>query len=278
MTLYVTKNIGINIPWDKARVQRVLLLLIAALSALAIVLGFACILISSYASYIEIEAGDALSASDITGDPDAVFGGGFDPEYLLKPGRYAFTVISRGEERNVRLTVKDTKAPLVTVRDVYFSVGQALPEPEDFILSVIEPDGYTGEFVSSVPEIKNVGSYPVSVRFTDHSGNKTEVFDVEMHLIYDNTPPTVKLLQKEISVYIGETPPYADLVRLKDDCIGEITVSADESLLDLSEEGKYKVGIVATDASGNVSEPVYLTVRVLERTESTDDETEQPER
>ena len=261
MTVFITKKIKINIPVERDRAQRVLLASICVIGALTLVLGCICIGLSFSTKRLTVEAGTLLTAEDIAGKEGAYFGDGFDPQCLNREGVYYFTVICDGEEREVRLRVKDTKAPEVVLKDAYFSVGCDIPDPMDYIESVYEPSGFTGEYLSEIPDFKSIGTYPMKVRYTDAAGNKTEVFDVKMHQIYDSQPPKIEVLS-DVVVYIGDGVSYLGAVKLTDNCVGEIKLEADETLLDLSESGRYKVYLTATDAAGNRSERVEIKVNV----------------
>ncbi len=265
MKIYISKkaNIKFNIPVYEGRVRNFLFTAIIALSALALVLGGVCLYLESQFTRCSIEAGEQITPSDITGDSDARFGDGFSYEWLNKAGIYRFTVHSRGKEIDVRLRVRDTKAPDVTVKkNVYFAIGGPMPEPEDFIESVYEADDFTGEFLTEMPKLTSVGEYKMQIRFTDASGNSTPVFNVKMTPIYDNKPPEMDI-PDTIVAYVGEAIAYRKYIELTDNCIGELTFEVDESGLDLSSEGEYRVYITASDAVGNKTKKQAVTVKVI---------------
>ena len=261
MTVFITKRIKFNIPVSRARAQRVLAVSIVFLTVIAAVLGCICLCMALSEGRLTVEAGSVITAADITGDVHAYFGDGFDPECLNHAGVYKFTVITGGEEREVRLRVKDTKAPEVVLRDVYFPVDGELPDPMDYIESVYEPDSFTGEYLTEAPDFKSIGSYKMKVRYTDASGNKTPIYEVTMHHIYDSQPPKIRVVD-DVVVYLGDGVSYRSALELSDNCIGEIGIEVDESGLDLTKEGRYKVYVVATDASGNRSERAEVKVYV----------------
>lgn len=271
MFIYINRktDLKVNLPVYAEKLKRIILAVTVILSIAAVFVGIACACLASRIKRYTIEAGEALSAFDIVGYDDASFGSDFDAECLSHPGVYYFTVVSNGDDITVRLRVKDTKAPIVTVRDVFFAVGGRLPVPEDFIDEIYEPDSFIGEFVDELPTVKELGAYDVRVRFTDASGNGTEVFDVKMTQIYDREPPVIKV-DGVITVSVGETIAYTDFITVTDNCIGDITIDADESELDISAVGDYKVFLVAADAVGNKSERVEVTVRVEKTDESTE--------
>ena len=267
MVIYISRkaNIKFNIKVYEADAKRFLVRLAAALAVLCAVLGAVCLALASQLRRVTVEAGEPITAAELVGRDEATFGEDFDPECIYHTGVYYFTVHSRGEDIKVRLRVRDTKAPKVTVKKVFFAVGGALPEPLDFIDTVWEPDGLAGEFLTDMPEFKEMGTYPMKVRFFDASGNKTSTFDVEMTQIYDSQPPKISLLNDYVTAYVGEAVEYGGQVTLTDNCVGKITLEADESGLDISKEGEYTVYLTATDSVGNASERLEVTVRVVPR-------------
>lgn len=271
MYIYINRKAGlkVNVPVYSERLKKIMIAVTVILTAIAVAVGIACLCLASRIKRYTVEVGEALSASDIVGRDGASFGSDFDAECLSHPGVYYFTVSSNGEDITVRLKVKDTEAPRVTVKDVFCAVGGRMPTPEDFIYEVYEPDSFSGEFVGEIPTVKGLGTYDVRIRFTDASGNKTEILSVKMTQIYDGEPPVISV-DGAITVSVGETVEYTDFITVTDNCIGDINVEADESGLDISAVGEYKVFLVATDAVGNKSERVEVTVRVEERDESTE--------
>ena len=255
-------NLKIYIPINAERARRVMLRIIVALSALAVICGIVCLALYLQVTHVTVEVGGTLTAAEIAKNDDAVFGDDFSADCLNHAGVYRFTVTSGEKLLDVRLKVVDTKAPDVTVKDVYFAIGGPLPAAEDFIESVYEPDGFSGELLDDFPEMKSPGSYPMRVRYTDASGNKTKVFNVNMILIYDSVAPTVEVAD-DIFVYIGESVAYRSVISVSDNCIGEITLDVDDSLVNTDEEGDYEVTLTAIDAVGNKSAAHKLTVHVL---------------
>lgn len=264
MTVYISKKAGkkfnIRIRYDTA--IRFIIGMIITLAVIAAGVGIAILALESQFTRVNIEAGERITAEDIMGE-GARFGEDYDPDCVNHAGAYYITVYTKTGAETVRLSVKDTKAPEVAVKDIYFAVGGEMPTPEDFIDSVYEPDGFTGEFLSELPEITNPGTHEVQLRFTDVSGNKTEIFTAKMTQIYDNKPPEVDV-SPLIVCEVGGTIEYKPYVTLTDNCIGELTFTVDEKELVLTEAGEYTVYVTGIDAVGNKSEKVEVTVNVVE--------------
>ncbi len=270
MTVYISRRakwkINIGVCYSDAR--NFLLWIIAGLSLVAAVLIAVCLYLNSQFIRVNIEAGEYIYAADLLGE-GAEFGGDFDPDSVNHAGVYYFTVKNSGREETVRLAVKDTKAPEITVKDIYFAVNRTgegevyYPSPMDFIDTAYEPDDFTGEFLTDLPDLKRLGSYDMQVRFTDASGNKTEIFEVRMTQISDNEPPVVEASELIVTT-LGEPIEYSPYVTLTDNCTGELYIEVDESGLVLDEVGEYTVYIVGLDRVGNKSERVHVTVKVVD--------------
>ena len=270
MTVYISRRakikFNIRVYYEDAR--NFLLLIISFLSIAATGLFIACMVLYSGHTHISIEAGERIFAEDYFG-VGARFGEDYDPNCIYNEGVYYFTALIDGKEESVRLSVKDTKAPRVTVRDIYIALARDgdgnlfLPTPEDFIESIDEAGDYMGEFLTDFPDMKRPGEYKMQVRYADSSGNKTEVFDVKMIQIYDNEPPVLDV-SPLIIVPVGGAIEYKPYVILTDNCVGKLSFEADESGLDLGKVGEYKVYITGTDQAGNKSERAEVTVNVVE--------------
>jgi hypothetical protein len=270
MTVYIRRraNIKFNLRVYYGKARSLLLLLIGALSILAVGLFVACMVLNSRISRVNIEAGERIYAEELFGE-GAYFGADYNKEFINHAGVYYFTAVTSKGERQVRLAVRDTKAPRVVTRDVYFAVGRDengeifLPVPFDFVESVYEPDGFKGEFIGGLPELKKPGEYTVRVQFSDASGNKTEVFTVKMIQISDNLPPEVDV-SPLIVCPLGEAVEYKPYVAMTDNCIGALTFTVDESQLDINTVGEYAVYVTGRDRVGNESQRLRVTVKVVD--------------
>ena len=265
MIVYIGKKrkIKFNIPVYQPAAKEATVRVMLVLSMLAVLLAVICSIGFFKHKRVYIEAGQALTAAEIVGDEGACFGEDFDPDCVRMAGVHYFTIISGGKEISVRLKVNDTKAPEVVVKNVYTAVGGTIPIPEDFIVSVNEAGEFKGEYVQAFPRIKAMGTYSAQIRFTDLAGNQTPVYTVNMTIVSDSISPEIKVLSVAETV-VGEAVDYNKYVKITDNCSGKIAVEIDDSEVDFSEAGTYGVYFKATDAVGNVSERVKLTVKVTE--------------
>lgn len=262
MNIYFNKKktFGISIDISRERLALLTRRWIALLSAVAVLLGVACLAVTLRYRHVRVEAGEEISAAEIARDEGAYFGADFDPDCVNHAGVWFFDVVSGEKTLRVRLKVRDTQAPLVTVKDIRCAVGGDYPKALDFLDAVYEPDGLEGEFVTPLPEIKSMGTYEAQVRYRDASGNRTEVFDVRVTVAVDREPPKI-VTESEVVIAVGES--LALDVRLEDDCAGRLTYRIDDGGADLSVEGTYTVYVIAADAIGNESAPFAVTVRVV---------------
>lgn len=221
---------------------------ITYIALFALLLSALC-LFSGCAKQTTVEAGQALTPYDLTGDASATFGADFDPDCVNHAGKYTFSVISGGKTVKVKLTVKDTVAPTMQVQRVYWAVGTEIPDPKYFVASTTEVDSYTGEYVGELPNFTSYTDYPVKVQYTDASGNKSPVYDVILTPCKDDVAPTVEV--RDIECRVGEGIVWRNYVTLSDNCAGEIRLRVDSSKVNFSSEGSYTVYYTATDASGN---------------------------
>ena len=221
---------------------------ITYIALFALLLSALC-LFSGCAKQVTVEAGQTLTPEDLTGDASAAFGTDFDPDCFNHAGKYTFSVISGGKTVKIKLTVKDTVAPAMQTKQVYWAVGTEMPDPKYFVASTTEVDDYTGEYVGELPNFTSYTDYQVKVQYTDASGNKSPVYDVILTPCKDDVPPTVEV--RDVECRVGEGVVWRNYVTLSDNCAGEIKLSVDSSKVNFNSEGSYTVYYTATDASGN---------------------------
>ena len=265
MTVYISKkrNIKFIIPIYRETAEAVLIRVILVLSAISLILAIVCPIMFFSTKRITVEAGSTITAAEIVGKDYAFFGDDFDPDCLKVEGIYHFTITYGHRSVPVRLKVIDTKPPEVKVKDVLCAVGAHLPEPEDFVESVSEAGKYFGEYVKGFPEIKAMGTYSAQIRFTDEIGNQTPIYEVKMTVISDTVAPHVEVISG-VTVLAGEPADYTDCLKVTDNCVGKISVNIDSREVDATTPGTYFAYATATDAVGNVSEKVRISVTVVE--------------
>ncbi len=265
MKIYLSRRAGraLNINIYAETAKRFLLCAVAVLCLCCVAVGSVCLYLELQFVRYTAEVGQLVTAADITGDENAYFTDGETPDRFSNVGIYKVKVSTNDKDVTVRLKVRDTKAPEITVKDVYFAVGAPIPSPEEYIDTVFEPSDFFGEYLTDVPELTKIGSHSMQVRFTDAHGNKTQVFSVKMTQIYDSTPPVIQVPERIIATL--DTPiDYSQYITLSDNCTGELTYTVDDSALDLTKEDEYEITVTAADAVGNRSK-LKITVEVIEK-------------
>lgn len=236
----------------KSPVRRALSLSLAALflclSVTASVTGCA-----KKITYV-IEAGSDLpSPYRLVGADGAAYVAGFDETCVNRPGTYTIPMTdAEGRKYNLKLTVRDRKAPVVTTKHVYYAKGVSTPDALDFIGSIVEADEYTAYFECDLPDMNQIGDYDIVFRVEDASGNKTKELHSILTVIEDTTPPVFKTVP-ELSAYVGEAIAYRKGLVVTDNCGGTVDIQVDASAVDPNIPGDYTVSFTATDESGNVS-------------------------
>lgn len=114
-------------------------------------------------------------------------------------------------------------------------------------------------------DLSQAGSYEISYRATDASGNEA-VVPGTITVIFDNTAPAIYGVHN-ISLYAGSTISYRSGIKVEDDTDAAPTLAIDSGNVNLSEPGTYKVTYTATDAAGNVKS-VTATVTVAKKSSS----------
>ena len=201
-----------------------------------------------------IEAGSDLpSPYRLVGADGAAYVAGFDETCVNRPGTYTIPMTdAEGRKYNLKLTVRDRKAPVVTPKHVYYAKGVSTPDALDFIGTIVEADEYTAYFECDLPDMNQIGDYDVTFRVEDASGNKTKELHSILTVIEDTTPPVFKSTP-ELSAYVGEAIAYRKGLVVTDNCGGAVDIQVDSSSVDPNTPGDYEVRFTATDESGNVS-------------------------
>lgn len=236
----------------------VTLCLAAALVAAVI---FLISLISGSSANLTIEAGSPL--------PDASFffnGEVKEVTYLSDtsgidtsvPGEYKLELSKNGRKVSATLVVQDTKAPTATLQEV--SVPTSAPvKAEDFVTDIVDATAVTVKF-QKAPDTATDGDQQVVILLTDAAGNETTL-TATLHVVGDTTAPQIVGV-KNILTYAGDAVAYRNGITVTDDMDQNPQLDIDNSGVDLSTPGTYKVIYTATDAAGNTTSQ-EATVEVL---------------
>ena len=201
-----------------------------------------------------LEAGNDLpSPYRLVGADGAAYVAGFDETCVNRPGTYEIPMTdAEGKKYNLKLTVRDRKAPVVTTRHVYYAKGVDVPDALDFINTIKEADEYEAYFECELPDMNRIGDYDVVFRVEDASGNRTKQLHSILTVIEDTEAPTFVTVP-ELSAFVGEAIAYRKGLVVTDNCSGEVDVQVDSSAVNPALPGDYTVRFTATDASGNTA-------------------------
>ena len=142
---------------------------------------------------------------------------------------------------------RDQTPPAATLTDKTIFSYETL-ELSDFIQSVEDETEVTSEFETPIDYSKD-GEQTVSIRFTDEAGNAA-VETAKLVIIHDTEGPSI-LCEPLIHVTTGQAVAYKSYVVVNDDYDSDPEIKVDNSNVDLSKEGVYKLKYTATDKSGN---------------------------
>lgn len=164
---------------------------------------------------------------------------------LSVAGEYDIVLAQGNREETVKLTVKDTVAPVVVFQDVVLQAGE-IPEASAFVASIEELAQTTVEYVIGFPQTTDYEDKNVSVTVKDASGNAmTSVCTVRFIWLKDSA-----------TIELGNQLTKADLLLApeKDDALID---QAQLDVINSSPVGSYTV----TSTSGNKTATVAVTVQ-----------------
>ena len=165
-------------------------------------------------------------------------------------GEHTLTVTTGKVSAQCAVTVIDTTAPALTVRNVHCAPGK-LPEISDFVVSAEDLSGEpVTRFPEKLPDPYAEGAHTIAIEAADSSGNVTRK-EATLWISGDWDPPSIQGVDKEVTVDKGSSPNLLDGVTATDDVDGTCDVTVDTSGLDLSKSGSYTVTYSAMDRSGN---------------------------
>lgn len=145
--------------------------------------------------------------------------------------------------------IAPTMENLPQPKPLIWSIGASLPQAEDFFDSL--PDGGTVAF--SDPEFyKTVRSGENQIQILYTSKEKKEyTLNATLMMIEDSEPPKIVGV-RDLMAYVGDIAvAYYTGVSVTDNCGGDLTLKADYSAADLTQEGEYPIRYYAYDHAGN---------------------------
>lgn len=167
---------------------------------------------------------------------------------LKDVGEHEVTLTINGEVFKVKVNIKDTIAPELTVKDVQKYMDEDLPKVEEFVESVDD----LSEVSLTMSKIeKTVGEHEVTITASDEYDNKTSK-KAKLTIIEYKGSVTFSGLSN-LSVEIGNKPDLRKNVSAKDDRFGDLEFTIDDSKVNYNAIGTYTIYYTVTDQLGNVS-------------------------
>lgn len=164
---------------------------------------------------------------------------------LTAAGEHEIVLAQGNREETVKLSVKDTVAPVAVFQDLTLHTGE-VPQASDFVVSVDELSETTVSFVRGFPDVSDYQDKNVSVMVKDASGNAmTGVCTVRF-----------VWLKEAVTVELGQQLTKADLL---------LNPEKDEALIDQAQLDTINASPVGTysvsSTSGNKTATATVTVQ-----------------
>lgn len=202
-----------------------------------------------------LELGDELEKKDILlnykEDKDAIKQSDIDKINEEEVGEYTITTIIDGEEENVTITIKDTKAPTLKLRNVTIYDDEKIDGKEDFIESVKDASGNVKTTLKTEIDYTKIGTQKITIEAEDKYGNKVE--KTATLTIKKDTEGPVFYGLSSMSVEKNSSPNFKSGVSAVDARDGSCTFTVSTSKLNLSKAGTYYITYTAKDKKGNTS-------------------------
>ena len=220
---------------------------------------------------ITMELGDALLPEDILLMPEQ---GSvqLDMDALqalssAAAGTYTVSAVSGAQEAVCTVTVQDTTAPVLQLKDVQRNPGAAVAL-EDFIVNAADASGVVDlRFVGNVPNTTANGTYTITIEAEDASGNITRQ-DAVLWITNDAVAPVIQGVKNSFTLEKHGSVDFLEGVLAYDNVDGRCEVKVDTSALDVHKAGTYYITFYAEDSSGNVGS-LKRKVEVLHDQEDT---------
>ena len=166
-------------------------------------------------------------------------------------GEYTIDVTSGNTQESCVVTVRDTVAPVLTLKNVRRYPGESV-EIQDF---VVENSDLSGEpllrVVGELPDCSVEQTHTITIEAEDLNGNVTSK-EATLWVSKNMSAPVIQGATEPMTVEKHSSPDFLEGVFANDDMDGRIAADVDTSALDLSKAGTYYITYSSTDSSGNV--------------------------
>ena len=195
-----------------------------------------------------------------------------DPAELIRVnnghvGEYTITSVLGEREDICKVTVRDTRGPVLELKEVCVHPGSNV-KLEDYIVSVSDASGNVElRLVGEAPDNSVSGRHTVIIEAEDKYGNVTRK-ETMLLIGEDIVPPVISGVQNSLTIEKYTEPDFMEGVSAFDGRDGVVEVTVDTGKLDNTAAGTYFITYTARDASGNTAS-VKRQVEVLHDEEDT---------
>lgn len=165
-------------------------------------------------------------------------------------GEYDLKSVYDGQEKITKITIQDTIAPELVLKDVTLYTEQTITDTNQFVEKAEDLAGVTLNILTEI-DYSIVGDQEVIIEAFDGHGNKTS--QTAKLTIKEDTEGPVFSGISDLKVTKGGTADYKKGVTAKDGKDGDVEFTVDSSSVKLDTAGTYYATYTATDKAGNTT-------------------------
>ena len=165
-------------------------------------------------------------------------------------GEYDLKSVYDGQEKITKITIQDTIAPELVLKDVTLYTEQTITDANQFVEKAEDLAGVTLNILTEI-DYSIVGDQEVTIEAVDGHGNKTS--QTAKLTIKEDTEGPVFSGISDLKVTKGGTADYKKGVTAKDGKDGGVEFTVDSSSVKLDTAGTYYATYTATDKAGNTT-------------------------
>lgn len=165
-------------------------------------------------------------------------------------GEYDLKSVYDGQEKITKITIQDTIAPELVLKDVTLYTEQTITDTNQFVEKAEDLAGVTLNILTEI-DYSIVGDQEVTIEAVDGHGNKTS--QTAKLTIKEDTEGPVFSGISDLKVTKGGTADYKKGVTAKDGKDGDVEFTVDSNSVKLDTAGTYYATYTATDKAGNTT-------------------------
>ena len=214
-----------------------------------------CLLNISYIkSKFTLEYGNKLTKEDLLFNvaeyQDTINQQDIDTINSYDVGEYDLKSVYDGQEKITKITIQDTIAPELVLKDVTLYTEQTITDTNQFVEKAEDLAGVTLNILTEI-DYSIIGDQEVTIEAVDGHGNKTS--QTAKLTIKEDTEGPVFSGISDLKVTKGDTADYKKGVTAKDGKDGDVEFTVDSSSVKLDTAGTYYATYTATDKAGNTT-------------------------